>query len=223
MIYRLQDVQGVNRAALQRMKITLAAVSLVPLSHCFLSFDTATTLATSPVDPSTIASKLVFYLLQLSPELFACLLTAITNYRVLCDTGMWGDWPRSRVERGLPANLRVFAIIAYYLTPRRESHLLAACIRRIRRIRRNRRDQYVVGSLPHEDTQKLLPNTPSMTWQSTTHLSNLGDAEKQSVWTEWSFSSADQSVSRDSQTSSSQSHESLITDVGLWRPRLRIW
>jgi hypothetical protein len=238
-IRRVKEMEGINKAALQRMKLSLLLILVIPITRCLLSFETSTTLSSSPSDASNIISKVTFYLFQLLPELIVCLITAITDYRTLCDTGSWGDYPRARVEKGLPAKPAWLGIAGYFFTPWRWPRLLRNFILRMQRRRMERATQarrlheygYKPESSSYDDAEKLLSTGTSFGWKSSTDLPDpnetqhalKADAEKQSIRTAWSFPSSNGSGSAGSQTSSRAtigSKSSLIADVNLWTPRL---
>lgn len=236
-IHSIRDVEGINKAALKRMKTTIIILLFVPLSRCFLSFETSTTLSASPADAEfgTIMFKVTFYVLQILPELAACLITAVTDYKALCDTGLWGDWPRWRVECGLPTQPRSITILLYLFMPWNWPRLLTAHKEDQKQTTQEKRLHeygFKCNPLSYDDGEKLLPNTSSVGWQSSINLSDLGrgphiptavpDVEKQSIMTEVSFSSSNKSSSWGSKTSSVDnvgSKSSLVVDVNLWRPR----
>ena len=240
-------MEGINKAALQRMKLSLLLILVIPITRCILSFETSTTLSSSPLDASNIISKVTFYLFQLLPELVVCLITAKTDYRTLCDTGTWGDYPRARVEKGLPAKPAWLTIVGSFFAPWRWPSLLGNFIFRMQRRRMERTSQarrlheygYKPESSSYDDGEKLLPDGSSFEWKSSTnlqwnsptnlqdldetHFPSKGDTEKQSIRTAWSFSSSNRSSSASSQASSQAtigSKSSLIADINLWMPRL---
>jgi hypothetical protein len=234
-IRQVKEMDGINKAALQRMKLSLLLILVVPITRCLLSFETSTTLSSSPADASNIISKVAFYLFQLLPELIVCLITATTDYRTLCDTGRWGDYPRARVENGLPAKPAWLAVAAHFFG--RRPRLLEIFVLRMRhrrmasQARRLHEYGYNPESSSYDDGEKLLPNGSSFGWKSSTDLQVLDethhpskeDAEKQSIRTAWSFPSSNYSGSAGSQASSQAtmgSKSSLIADVNLWTPRL---
>ena len=240
MIHYLKDVEGINQQALKRFKVTMILVLFIPLSRCFLSFETATTLSASPADlkPAAIISKVAFYLLQITPELAACLITAFTDYKALCDTGVWGDWPRWRVEDGKPTKPKFFTILQCIFTPWKWRRLLSSQMsdRGRQRNQEARLHEYDFKPDPlsyDEGGEKLLHNSSSsFGWQSSENLSTLdwnqrlgirpADLETQSIQTEVSFPLSDASSwgSKASSTGSVRSDSSLVTDVSLWKPQI---
>lgn len=232
-LHSIKGMDGINKVALRRMRSTLIIILFIPLGRCFLSFDTATTLSASPVDsdPRSIISKITFYAFQLLPELTACLITAPTDYKALCDTGMWMDWPRWRVESGLPAKHPCIAILQCIVTPWKWYRLVASrmCDKNKQQAsQENRLHEYGFNNDPlsYEDGEKLLPHKSSIGWQSSLNLSSAGksqrsslDVERQSIQTEMTFASSDHSSSSGSQVSSGDSKSSLVADVNLWTPR----
>jgi hypothetical protein len=232
-------MEGINKAALQRMKLSLTLILFIPVTRCLLAFETSNTLTTSPLDASNIISKIAFYCFQLLPELVVCLITATTDYKTLCDTGKWGDWPRSRIEKGLPSTPTWLKNFGLCLAPWRWPRLLVNFILQWQRRRMDRASQarrlkeygYQPGSSSYEHGEKLLPNGSSFGWDSSTSLRDLegvrhslkDDAEKQSIKTAWSSPSSNRSGFTGSQASSQAtmgSKSSLISDVNLWTPRL---
>lgn len=230
---RLREVDGINKAALKRINLSLSLISLVPISRCLLSFETSTTLSTSPQDAGNIISKVAFYLFQLLPELAVCFITATTDYKTLCDTGRWGDYPRARVEKGLPPKPAWAIALGSFFTPCTWPRLLANWVLRMRSQRAIRREYGHKSEFSsHQDREKLLPGGSSIGWRSFVDLEELederpripgGDTEKESTRTVWSFSSSSPSGRGGSETSSNftiSSRSSLIEDVNLWTPRL---
>jgi len=243
-LHQLKELDGISKPALQRMKITLIIILFIPLSRCTLSFQTATTSTSSATDPGTITDKVFFYFLQLLPEVTACLITAFTDYKTLCDVGKWGDYPRRRMEEGKPEYPGWFTIFARLFTPWQWQRLLVQYIvtRQAKRAQENpldhRLQEYGLKSVPYEDRRTLLITPNSSGWQSSVELTNLGksdgwseiDAEKPRHILEWPVSSNNPSGSSSSQASTigtmtskvshSSQKSSLISDVKLWTPRL---
>lgn len=228
MVHRLHDLEGINKLALRRIKLTLVAIFFIPLTRSFQSVTTSTTLSTSPLDSDTIIFKTVFYTCQLLPELIACFITSITDYRTLCDTGPWGDWTRRRVENGQPNTLSKSKILAHYFTLWRAPRLLKAYIRKIRGTHQDDQDIHMQGPLIREHSQKPSRNISRVNPEPAIILSKLDDSrsliaaldtDKESIWTESSGFSSKQKIHPGSQASAQSSHSSLVEDINLWRPR----
>jgi hypothetical protein len=235
MLYRFQKVENINHTAIRRIKLTLSILLVIPLFRAAVSFRTATSRVSSP--PSAIPAKVAFYLLQLLPEMVACLITVNTDYRTLCDTGVWGDQPRHRVENGQPAIPPTIVILGQIVRPWRWSSLILAW--KLQREKKQNLPPTPPGLFLDDDREKLpLPSNSSSTdWQSTIVLSPAGsvfssqtDEEKQSIRSEptstyskgWSSFGSNTTVteSKNGEQIGAGSHNTLITDVKLWRPRL---
>jgi hypothetical protein len=230
MLYRFKSVENINQTAIRRSKLTLSILLVIPLFRATVSFRTATTLSSSP--PSAIPAKVAFYLFQLLPEMAACLITACTDYRTLCDTGIWGDHPRRRVEAGKPATPKAITILALIFRPWKWTAFIPA--RTFQREMKQKSLPHPSGLFLDDDREKLLPiNSSSVGWQSSlvlsttaTVTSSQADEEKRSGasstysrgWSSFgSNTTITESKNRD-QIGASQG--TLITDVKLWRPHL---
>lgn len=185
---------------------------------------TATTLSTSP--PSALPAKVAFYIFQALPELVACAIVVFTDYRSLCDTGSWGDYPRRRIENGLPPRPGWFNVLHLIFAPWRWPRFLGSWI--IRRREKKEQAQSEPSGLFIDDTREKSFRTLSYSRrQSLADLSILSpshmDAEKQSIrmsiysrgWSTFGGGLSDTSTDK-----SESLPPPLITDVNLWRPRM---
>lgn len=233
MLYRFKKVENINQTAIRRIKLTLSILLVIPLFRAAVSFRTGTTLASSP--QSAIPAKVAFYLLQLLPEMAACLITTCTDYRTLCDTGIWGDHPRHRVENGQPAIPTTLTILGQIFRPWKWAAIILAW--KLRREKKQKLPPRPSGLFLDDDREKLLPsNSSSVGWQSSMALSTTGgvissqiDEEKQSLRSdpsstyskEWSSFGSNTTIteSKSAEQIGADPH-TFIIDVKLWRPRL---
>lgn len=209
---------------------SLKVLMIIPVFRASVSMRTATTLSTSP--PSALPAKVSFYLFQILPELVVCAIVVFTDYRNLCDTGSWGDYPRRRTENGLPPRPGWFSILHLIFAPWQWPRVLGSWI--IRKREKKEQIQSEPTGLFIDDTREKSFRTLSYSRrQSLADSSTLSpaqmDAEKQSIRSKpmsiysrgWStFGGGSLDTSTDRIESKMPLPSPLITDVNLWRPRL---
>jgi hypothetical protein len=184
-IYQIKAVEGINVRMVNRVKMTIGIIAIVPLFRACDGFRTATTLSTAP--SASIPGKVAFYLFQLIPELVACLICVRTDWRGELDTGGWGDSPRQRIEAGKKPQTRFGAIFKVFLSPWRWPVLFVRGMLTLNRIirarikRRNQQDEENSNEYRYNEYEKLtarevrekLPSTPTASgWQSTNDLAS---------------------------------------------------
>lgn len=228
MVHKQKDIESINIVALKRQRMALSFLVIVPIFRAATSFQTIPSLTASS---SRVPTKLFFYLCQLLPELIACSITILTDYRNLVDTGIHGDWPRSRIERGLPVIPPFLYAIGLMFMPWKWR--LWSCISARKQMREARieRERAMV-----EERERLLPIRSSAGWASSIELSTLGgtpsssstmqvsNQEKTSAWpatpSRSSLKTSSSSSSYKTSASSTTHVSKLVTEVNLWRPSL---
>lgn len=256
MLYRITNIEAINKKAVRRLhasafrkfiylRIQGACAEVVPVLMVIYTFRSAVSrrmsasLLTSPA--SALPARIAFYICQLLPELIVLGICAITDYRQISDTGMWGDYPRRRIEQGLSPRSPFFLVMRIVFSPWQWQRVVYNWIRRWRERRAQARaqsqSQAQIPPLFYDDTrEKSFMSLSHSRRQSTTDLSTIRpsqvDIEKQSTWSvPISNYSRGWTVLGGSSCSASgdkpEVKESLptppaplVTDVNLWRPRL---
>ncbi|PVF96728.1 hypothetical protein CPB86DRAFT_786656 [Serendipita vermifera] len=237
--HRFREVEGINLAALQRLKLTICLLTFVPLFRSTVSFRTVTLDNPNPI--SSIGPKVAFYCFQLLPELSAMVITTHTDYRNMCDTDTWGDLSRDRRENRHHKS-KFWVVMAYIFLPwKLPVHLIKCALKKRRKANDQEKSDEdkastkssTSGTLIESDHEKgvmsfrkSLSRMPSFVIPISRPVTPTDDAQsvwsgnltlaKSATWTTTNHSLYAQTLGKSETCAPSP----IVSDVNFWRPRL---